>query len=45
MKHVVLPGLQTGDPQQNWKDDDGRELDSECNDDDQNYQKDRNMSV
>ena len=29
MKPVVLPGLQTGAPQQKWKDDVGCELESE----------------
>jgi hypothetical protein len=45
MKPVVLPGLQTGAPQQECKDDDGCELDFEWNDDDQNCEKDRNMSM
>ena len=45
MNPVVLPGLQTGAPQQNWKVDDGCEIDFERNDYDQNGEKDRNMSM
>ena len=45
MSPVVLPGLQTGTPQQTWKDDDGCELEFERLDDDRNCANDRNMSM
>ena len=45
MNPVVLLGLQTGAPQQTWRDDDGCELDFERIDDDQNWANDRNMSM